>query len=183
MARIRRSRPYYGKNGGVTFSGGEPLLQAAFLAELCDTCAAEGIHTAIDTAGLPLSSAVERALATCGLVLLDIKHPDPDRFRELTGASDRGMRDALAFTKANHKPTWIRQVIVPGWNDTPEDIEALAELVRDHPSRERVELLPYHTMGCAKWQALGRTSPFAETPALDPDALASLQATLDRLLS
>jgi pyruvate formate lyase activating enzyme len=93
------------------------------------------------------------------------------------------MRETLAFTKANHKPTWIRQVIVPGWNDTPEDIEALAELVRDHPSCERVELLPYHTMGCAKWNALGRTSPFADTEPMAPETLTSLQAMLDQLLS
>jgi pyruvate formate lyase activating enzyme len=183
MARVRRFRPYYGTTGGVTFSGGEPLLQAGFVAELCELCAVEGIHTAIDTAGLPVSSAVASALQACKLVILDIKHPDPERFRELTGADPRGMRETLAFTKTHRKPTWIRQVIVPGWNDTPADMEALAALVRDHPSRERVELLPYHTMGCAKWDALGRTSPFADTPPMPADRLAALQAALDRALS
>jgi len=182
MQRLRRSRPYYGKRGGVTFSGGEPLVQAEFVAELGEACAAEGIHAALDTAGYSLSPAVERALAACQLVILDVKHTDPVRYRELTGSDWRGMREVLDFTVRARKPTWIRQVIVPGWNDRPEDVLALAALLADHPSRERVELLPYHTMGCGKWQALGCVSPFAGTPPMSAEALAPLQRLLDEAL-
>lgn len=183
MARIRRYRPYYGKEGGVTLSGGEPLWQAPFVAELCAACAAEGIHTVIDTAGHPLSLPVEKALGACDLVVLDVKHADPGKFRQLTGGDWRGMCEVLAFTKARRKPTWIRQVIVPGWNDCPDDIQALAALVADHPSRERVELLPYHGLGHGKWEALGQVSPFADVPAMAAEDLARLQGLLTQALA
>ena len=183
MGRIQRYRPYYGKEGGVTLSGGEPLVQAEFVAELCEACAREGIHSAIDTAGFPLSEPVERALRACDLLLLDIKHADPARFRWLTGANGLGMRDVLAFAKANRRPAWVRQVIVPGWNDSPQDIATLAAMLEDFPSCERAELLPYHRMGQAKWQSIGAVSPFADTPPMDPAALAELQRQLDRALA
>ncbi len=182
MRRIRRSRPYFGKQGGVTFSGGEPLLQAEFVAELAAVCASEGIHTALDTAGLPLSPAVERALSVCQLVILDVKHADPARYRELTGVDGRGMREVLDYTARARKPTWIRQVVVPGWNDRPEDVRALAALLAGHPCCERAELLPYHTMGCGKWQALGCISPFAGTPPMTAEKLGPLQQILDEAL-
>jgi pyruvate formate lyase activating enzyme len=89
------------------------------------------------------------------------------------------MLEVLAFSREHGLPTWIRQVVVPGWNDTAEDVSRLKALVAGHPTCERIELLPYHTMGCAKWQALGRTSPFAGTPALDSDTLRRLQSLLE----
>lgn len=183
MGRIRRYRPYHGRDGGVTFSGGEPLAQADFVAELAAACAREGIHTALDTAGYPLDPAVEQAIAACDLVILDIKHADPDRYRELTGADWRGMLDVLAHTARRRQPVWIRQVVVPGWNDRPEDILALAGLIRDHPARQRAELLAYHTMGQRKWRQLGQLSPFAQTPPMPPGELAILQALLDQALA
>jgi pyruvate formate lyase activating enzyme len=182
MGRIRRYRPYHGRSGGVTFSGGEPLAQADFVAELAAACAREGIHTALDTAGYPLDPAVERAIDACDLVILDVKHADPGRYRELTGTAARGMREVLDFTVRTRKPTWIRQVVVPGWNDRPEDILALADLIRDHPAVERAELLAYHTMGLQKWQVMGLLSPFAQTPPMSAEALAPLQQLLDDAL-
>jgi pyruvate formate lyase activating enzyme len=183
MQRIRRYRPYQGRNGGVTFSGGEPLAQAEFVAELAEVCAADGIHTALDTAGYLLNPMVERAIVACSLVILDIKHADPNRYRELTGVDARGMREVLDFTARIRKPTWIRQVVVPGWNDRSEDILALADLIRDHPARQRAELLAYHDMGLHKWQAMGMVSPFAQTPSMPAGELAALQTLLDQALA
>lgn len=183
MRRIRRCRPYFGTGGGVTLSGGEPLLQADFAAEILETCAREGIHSAIDTAGFRLNRAVERAITACALVILDIKHADSARFHVLTGCHWQGMLDVLELTRRLRKPTWIRQVIVPGWNDTPGEIEALVRLIGNHPGLERVELLPYHTMGKEKWQALGRVSPFADVAPLNPEAIAPLRQYLGRLLA
>lgn len=183
MRRIRRYRPYHGREGGVTFSGGEPLAQADFVAELAGACAREGIHTALDSAGYPLDSAVERAVDACNLVILDIKHARPERFRELAGRDWRGMVEVLAHTARRRQPVWIRQVVVPGWNDRPEDILALADLIRDHPAVERAELLAYHTLGVRKWEELGLASPFAQTPPMPTGDLATLQALLDQALA
>lgn len=179
MARLRRNRPYFGNEGGVTFSGGEPLAQAAFAAELAAACAAEQIHVALDTSGcVPLTPAVRRAVTASDLIILDIKHPDPLKFRELTGGDLRLTLDLFAFTATIGKPVWVRQVIVPGWNDQAADMAALATLVARHPRLERVELLPYHRLGLHKWHDLGLTSPFAATPDLEPAKLAELQAQL-----
>ncbi len=178
MARITRSHPYFGQWGGVTFSGGEPLLQASFVARVSRLCAAQGIHTALDTSGALLNEDVREALSATRLVILDIKHTDPERYHQLTGGV---LATTLAFLREVAEkgiPLWVRQVIVPGWNDTAEDVRALAELLHDIPSIERIELLPYHRMGEDKWRQLGHVNPLEDVAEMDLARLAALRQIL-----
>ena len=175
IARVQRSRPYFSRNGGVTLSGGEPLAQPQFAAELLRRCRDLGIHTAVDTSGACLSEAVKEALRHTDLVILDLKHTDPTQYNALTGGRLEQPLAFLDYVRRQRIPLWVRQVIVPGLNDTEEQALALAGLLRDLPALERVELLPYHTMGLQKWQELGLCSPFADTPPADPQKVKRLE--------
>jgi pyruvate formate lyase activating enzyme len=188
VARVLRCRPYFMASasasapagGGVTLSGGEPLLQARFAAEVLEGCKAAGIHTAVDTSGFLLDEQVRRLLSFTDLVLLDIKHTDPQRHRELTGGELSSTLAFLDYTTRSNIITWVRQVIVPGWNDTDADMRRLADMLRGRANIARVELLAYHNMAVAKWLAMGREYPLAATPPADAAAVARLQGVLDR---
>ncbi len=173
LARVMRYRPYYGKTGGVTFSGGEPLCQPAFVATLARHMREAGIHTAVDTSGGVWNEAVRDAVDAVDLVILDVKHTDPARFRALTGVPMDNLHAILAYCKEIQKPLWVRQVILPGWTDTVEEIHTLRRLVRG-ANVERMELLPYHTLGVHKWEALGLPYPLV---GVTPPS----QATMDAL--
>ncbi|MFW5789601.1 MAG: pyruvate formate-lyase-activating protein [Spirochaetota bacterium] len=161
MDEIRRYRTYFdASGGGITASGGDPILQADFVAGLFEAARAEGIHTALDTSGLtPITPDVERLLDHTDLVLLDLKHIDPDRHRELTGRSNKLV---LAFARRlaeRGTPAWIRHVIVPGFTDDADGARRTARFVSTLPNVERVDLLPYHEYGKHKWEALGTPYP------------------------
>ncbi len=141
--------------GGVTVSGGEPLLQPEFVAGLFAECHQLGIHTALDTSGYVDLEQAFPVLEHTDLVLLDIKQINPEKHKALTSVTnDRVLRFARLLANLG-KPMWIRHVVVPGHSDAPEDIEALADFVATLPSVEKVELLPYHLLGKHKWEALG----------------------------
>jgi pyruvate formate lyase activating enzyme len=190
MQSVLRCRPYFGANnsGGLTLSGGEPLLQAKFAAELFRLCRQENIHTALDTSGCILNNDVEELLNFTDLVLLDIKHTNPHRHLELTAWPLDAVLAFLDHLVQRQIATWIRQVIVPTWNDTPEDIAALAGIVNTRNSAgptkiiQRVELLPYHRLARQKYADLGLAYPLADTPEMDEAKLAKLRTTLDRLI-
>lgn len=211
VARVARYKPYFGLEGGVTLSGGEPLLQARFAAEIMRGCKANGIHTALDTSGQMLNDDVRACLDATDLVLLDIKHANPEAHRELVGLAtslqakpgQQAAMPAVVKQEGACSPAlgdlartlefmeevarrgtdlWVRQVIIPGITDSPAQIEALAKLVRGRPNLRKVELLPYHTMARAKWEALGLAYPLGETPQPTSESLANLQALLERLL-
>lgn len=154
LAKAMRYKPYFKNGGGVTLSGGEPLFQAEFAMELMKKCRGAGISTCVDTAGSVLSDQVKAALAYADLVLLDVKHTDPQRYRALTGGELKTNRAFLDYCTEKHIPLWIRQVILPGWNDTAEDIRSLLAYI-EGANVEKIELLPYHTLGVHKWKALG----------------------------
>jgi pyruvate formate lyase activating enzyme len=175
VARVERSRPYFGKSGGVTLSGGEPLAQPEFAAEVLRRCQELGIHTAVDTSGACWNAAVEEALEYTDLVILDIKHADLAKYSQLTSGELERTLGFLEQVKRLGKPLWVRQVIVPGWNDTEDGARALAALLREVPSLERVELLPYHRMGSKKWEALGLKSTLEGVPEADADVVARLE--------
>jgi pyruvate formate lyase activating enzyme len=175
VARVRRSQPYFGLHGGITLSGGEPLAQPEFATQVLRQCREADIHTAVDTSGACFNETVAEALDYTDLVLLDIKHTDPQRYAELTGGElDRTLRFLEHIARIG-RPLWVRQVIVPGWNDTEDDARALAELLGGVPSLERVELLPYHRMGVRKWEALGLRSPLEGLPEADTEVVARLE--------
>ena len=174
MQLILRYKPYFGSKGGVTFSGGEPLLQPEFVGELFEKCCSNKIHTALDTAGMHVSKPVIRVLDSTDLVLLDIKHAKPDKFKEITGSSIDNLLEFLDYICDVGIEMWVRQVIVPGINDNTDDIRALAEMLVNKPNLKRIELLPYHTMGVGKWKTLGIKYPLDGTSPLTEEEIAPL---------
>lgn len=167
-----RYKAYYGKEGGVTLSGGEPLMQSAGVLRLLDELKARDIHTAIDTGGgIFLPEAFEKA----DLVILDIKHPDPAKFKELTGTEQNNLILSLDYLKSHGKRFWVRHVCVPGITDTDEDILAVKQMAA---GAEKIELLPYHTMGAAKWEKLGIAYPLKGVPPLSAQRLEELNKLL-----
>jgi pyruvate formate lyase activating enzyme len=178
-----RYKPYFGAAGGLTLSGGEPLMQAPFAGAILAGAKRLGIHTAIDTCGYRCGPDVIELLRATDLVILDIKHTHPARHQELTG---RPLENTLAFLAQVGQlgiALWVRQVIVPGWNDTPEAIRALAEIIRPIASLRKAELLAYHRMARWKWEALGRKYPLAGVAEAPPEQVAKLQELLDSLLA
>ena len=153
-----RYRPYFeNSHGGVTVTGGEPLLQVKFLKELFTKLKKEGIHTCIDTSGIVnLTEDIKEVLNLTDLVLLDIKHIDSEKCKELTGHSNERELEFARYLSKNGIPIWIRQVIVPGITDEEKDIKSLKEFVKELKTVEKVEFLPYHTAGKYKWEKLGK---------------------------
>ncbi|MGN1373076.1 MAG: pyruvate formate-lyase-activating protein [Candidatus Coproplasma sp.] len=158
-----RYKNYFANGGGVTVSGGEPLLQTEFVKELFSLLKANGVHTALDTSGAVFSEAnkdgIDGLLSYTDLVLLDIKHIDPEEHKRLT---ERDNKNILAF--ARHlsdigKPMWIRHVLVPGITDNDEYLYSLSDFIGSLKTVEKVEILPYHTMGVVKYEKLGLSYP------------------------
>lgn len=166
------------RSGGVTLSGGEPLLQASFAREVLRLCHREGFHTALDTAGSVALSAAEPVLAETDLVLLDIKAADPALCRELTGNDGANARALLRFCENVGKPVWIRHVLLPGVTLLPERLEALADFLTGFSCIRRVELLAFHKMGEYKWRELGLEYRLASTPPPSPEEVEAARALL-----
>ncbi|MDX8360564.1 pyruvate formate-lyase-activating protein [Cytobacillus sp. IB215316] len=141
-------------NGGVTVSGGEPLIQADFIIDLFKKCKALGIHTALDTAGSVIPANIDEILDLTDLVLLDIKHIDEQKHQDITGLSNK---NTISFAnRLNDKgiPIWVRHVLVPGYTDQEQDLDRLGQFIGTLSNVEKVEILPYHKMGEYKWKAL-----------------------------
>jgi len=164
--KIMRAKPFIDEsNGGVTISGGEPLLQAKFLLELFKELKQNGFHTAIDTAGsLPLNNTIKELLQYTDLVLLDIKHIDEKKCIELTGMSNKNELDFAKYLSSINKSMWIRQVLVPGITDDKFDLVKTREFIDSLKTVEKVEVLPYHNLGKQKWIELGLEYPLENTP-------------------
>jgi len=167
MQKLNRYKPYYGKDGGITLSGGEPFMQAEFVSELLRLAKENNINTAVDTSGYFLNEYVKTALNYTDLVLLDIKHTDSIAYKNLTGVDIWHSLEFLDYLKQIQKPVWIRQVIIPNINDTKDQIIKLAHLIKG-ANIKKVELLPYHTLGVYKWEKLGLD--YALSDVLPPSA-------------
>jgi pyruvate formate lyase activating enzyme len=167
MAQLVRYRNVFARTGGgVTVTGGEPLLQPAFTAEVLKACRESHIHTALDTSGALGARATDDMLLDTDLVLLDIKSWDPRTYAAVTGGAD--VTPTLAFARrlaALERLTWVRFVLVPGLNDAPANIEPMADFVAGLSNVSRVEVLPFHSLGTAKYDALGLPFPLADRPA------------------
>ncbi len=157
-------KPFFGKRGGVTFSGGEPTAQAAQLIPLVKRLKEEGINICLDTNGGIWNSSVEELLGMTDLVLLDCKQFNPSRHEELTGRSNAQTLKTAQWLEENGKPFWLRYVLVPGISDFEEDIRALGEHFRNFRMLQRVEILPYHTLGIHKYESLGQEYKLKDTP-------------------
>ena len=178
--KARRFKPYFKNGGGVTFSGGEPLLNSDFINEISPMLKSEGIGYCLDTSGsVPLTESVKKAIDNSDMVILDIKFYTPEDYKKYTGGDfDRFMSIGKYCTEID-KRMWLRTVIVPGINDTKEDIEKYANLVKDFKF-EKYELLGFHTLGFFKYENLKIDNPLAETKALDKSKLDELQKHLDK---
>lgn len=158
--KIMRYKNYIYPNGGVTMTGGEPLLQSKFIFELFKKLKEEGIHTCVDTSGsLPLTDDIKNVLSVTDLVLLDIKHIDDDKCKELVGVSNKLELDFARYLSDNNIPIWIRQVLVPDYTDDENDLLKLKDFLNTLKTVEKVEILPYHNMGEFKWKKLGFSYP------------------------
>ena len=142
----------YIKDGGVTFSGGEPLMQQEFLLEILKLCKKNHIHTCIDTAGMPIQN--EEILAYIDLILLDIKALNDEAYLNMTGENMESFWKFLNLCEKRQKDVWIRQVIIPDINDTEEYILKLKKILKPYQCIKKIELLPYHTMGIHKYKEL-----------------------------
>ncbi|MFI1583836.1 pyruvate formate-lyase-activating protein [Embleya sp. NPDC020630] len=165
MDRIEACRDFLrASGGGVTITGGEPLLQAPFVETVLRRCRELGLHTALDTSGYLGARAGDRLLSATDLVLLDIKSFDPDAYRRLTG---RELAPTLAFARRLADlgiPVWLRFVLVPGLTEDPAMIDELAAFAAGLGNVERVDVLPFHKLGAAKYDDLGITFPLRDTP-------------------
>lgn len=156
MADIEKDRIFYDESGGgVTFSGGEPLFQAAFLKALLTACREREIHTAVDTSGYALPEVFSEILAAADLFLYDLKVMDPARHLDLTGVSNRWILENLKTLAASGKPTVLRFPVIPGMTDAPENIASVAAFVRDLKTIREVSILPYHRTAEGKYRKLG----------------------------
>lgn len=159
-AKARRYKTYFGEKGGVTLSGGEPLWQGDFCAELISLLKKENIHTAIDASGAILhKEAVDKA----DLIMLDIKHTDSKEYKKLTGCAIDPALEFMDYCRKTQKPLWIRQVILPGLTDSKEYIKSLAEHI-EGLNVQKIELLPYHTLGVHKYEKLGISYRLKDMP-------------------
>lgn len=143
------------RNGGITISGGEPLLQPEFVLELFKRCKEEGIHTAVDTSGYLLNDQIKAVLEYTDLVLLDIKHINPEKYQTLTAKPLEPTLHFINYLKEIQKPAWIRYVLVPGYSDDEADLHQWAGYVSTLPFVQRVDILPFHQMGIHKWEQIG----------------------------
>ena len=154
---IMRFKNYFiPSGGGVTITGGEPLLQAPFLISLFKKLKKENIHTTIDTSGMfELTDTIKELLSLTDLVLLDIKHINPEKCKDLVGFSNEKELAFAKYLSDNNIPIWIRQVLVPGYTDDEEDLKELKAFIESLKTVQKIEILPYHEMGKFKWKNLG----------------------------
>lgn len=179
LKRLLRFKPYYGSSGGVTFSGGEPLLQAEFLHQILLLCKEAGIHTCLDTAGYGNGNYTE-ILANTDLLLYDVKHYTKEGYRAVTGCSQDETTHFLSAAQKMHIPLWIRHVVVPGLTDSEEHLIGLENYLKTLHGIERIELLPYHTLGISKYHAMGIPYTLEGVPPLSEEVLVEWNKRLNQ---
>ena len=164
-------KPFFGRRGGVTFSGGEPTAQAKDLIPVVKGLKEQGIHVCLDTNGGIWNPAVEELLKEIDLVLLDVKQINPERHLNLTERSNEQTLKTAQWLEANKRPFWLRYVLVPGISDFEEYIRAFGEFFKDFKMIQRVEILPYHTLGIHKYETMGQEYKLKDTKTNTPEQL------------
>jgi len=179
--RILRNEPYFqASGGGVTVSGGEPGLQAQFVAELFKECKQHGIHTALDTSGSVGLKKILPILDWTDLVILDLKHGNPEKHRLLTGKTNEKIIEVAEYLNQSSIKFWLRHVLVPGYTDRKDDLEQLVLLLNKLERAEKLELIPYHKLGLHKWAALGLTNRLA---SVSPPSITKMEEVKNFLRS
>lgn len=174
IKKISRFKSYFGEDGGVTFSGGEPLLQPQFLVECLKLCKKEGINTVLDTAGVGFGE-YEEILNLVDLVILDIKAVREEDYKKITGQNMERFNKFLSECQRLGKRLWLRQVIVPGLNDSEENAYLLRDFAKNIKNVEKIELLPYKTIGSHKYKSLNIAERLQGVPDMDEEKCQKLQ--------
>lgn len=184
LASYQKNRPYY-TNGGLTVTGGEPLMQIDFVTELFEKAKALDIHTCLDTSGITYNPAneayirkLDRLMEFTDLVLLDIKHIDPAEHRKLTGQPNEGILSFAQYLSDKRIPVWIRHVAVPGITDKTEYLYQLGYFIGGLRNIKALDVLPYHTLGLPKYETLGIDYPLSGIPAMDKSRALELRAEI-----
>lgn len=168
--------------GGLTVTGGEPLLQMGFVCELFRKAKARGIHTCLDTSGITFrrerQGEFDELMSVCDLVMLDIKHIDSAEHKKLTGHGNENILNFARYVSESGTELWIRHVVVPGITDRREDWYALGRFLAELPTLKAVDVLPYHDMGKTKYERLGLDYPLEKTPPLDPSVAAEAKKVI-----
>ena len=173
IEQVEHNRSFY-KNGGITVTGGEPLLQVDFLIDLFTLAKERDIHTCIDTSGItyrPGNTAyiekLDKLMTLTDLVMLDIKHIDPEKHKELTGQPNDGILAFVQYLSDKDIPMWIRHVVVPGITDDPKYLYQLGQFIAPFQNLKVLDILPYHTMGTVKYEKLEIDYKLKDVPAMD----------------
>lgn len=179
LEKFERNRSFYA-TGGITATGGEPLMQMEFLTELFTLAKRAGVHTCLDTSGITFREEAradfDRLIAVTDLVMLDIKHIDEEGHKALTGHSNRQVLAFAKYLAEKGVPTRIRHVLVPGYTQDEALLKRLGKFLAEFKNLEKIEVLPYHTLGRAKYENLGISYPLGDTPQLTArDAAAALE--------
>lgn len=164
IQKAEKQKPYFGKHGGVTISGGEPLLQRDILIHLFDRLQHLGIHTALDSNGRLLDAAAKQLMDKTDLLLLDVKHIDNEWHKKLTTLSNQNVLKVGAYREETGKPMWLRYVLVPGWTDQPEYLHQLGQHFQNYKTIEKIEIQPFHQLGQHKWEMLGKPYQLSDVP-------------------
>jgi len=157
--KIHRYKHYYILGGGVTATGGEPCLQSEYVTSLFKQCKKDNLHTALDTSGYILNDGIKEALELTDLVMLDIKSIDEVQHKELTGVSLKPIVNFLDYLAQKNKKVWVRHVVIPTITYNDKLLARLAQFIKRYPNIEKVDVLPYHTMGAFKWKQMGLVYP------------------------
>lgn len=177
--RVARCREYFGTDGGITVSGGEPLLQPDFCRELFALCHADGINTCLDTSGSILNEKIRLLLSETDRVLLDIKYTSDELYRKHVGCGLDSVLNFLSYLDERKIPTTVRQVIIPTLNDSAESIAELKKTTAAHPCVDKVELLPFKKICKVKYDSLHREFPFDRFPTPTKEKMEELEALLN----
>lgn len=175
MEKVLRYREYFGEDGGITVSGGEPLSQAEFVTELFTLCKQNGIHTVLDTSGSVWNSSVEKLLSVTDMCLLDYKMTDNESYLRHIGCDIGRVENFLGELQKRNIRTWLRQVIVSGINDTAESVGRLYALADAHPCVEKTELLKFRKICSPKYENMGIVFPFGDIPETTDEQIEKLR--------
>lgn len=171
LKMAENQRPFFGKKGGITFSGGEPLVQANALIPVVRTLKEHGFHICIDTNGSVLNDDVKEVLEYVDIVLLDIKHMNPEWHRKIVGQGNERTLQMAAYLREINMPVWMRYVLVPGYSNQPEAMHELGRHFKDYDNIEKLEIQPYHELGAHKYEHMGWTYQLKGTPMNTPEQL------------
>ena len=179
--KCARYKEYFGKEGGITVSGGEPLLQAKFVKELFLECKKRQIGTCLDTSGSIMNDDVKAVLELCDIVLLDIKYTSDEDYKKYVGCSLEKPVSFLDYLSENNIPTIIRQVIIPTLNDNSENINALKSIIKDHKNIIKTEILPFKKLCSVKYDKLGLDFKFKALPEPSQNTMKNLEKELTEM--